>query len=314
MDIRQLQYLVALAREKHFTRAAQACNVTQPTLSGRIRQLELELGVPIVERGQRYQGLTQEGERVLKWAQLILNNWASMHQELAHLATSDFGLTGRLALGGIPSALPMIPYLTRDVRRLHPHINFTIMSLSSEEILRGLGDYSIDAGITYLDNEPIDDLLATPLYAERYCLFVPEGHKMAERQTITWRETAELPLGLLTPNMQNRRIIDRAFRSVDCRPEPALETNSVISLYSNVRLMGIASVMPSYILQILGNDPGIKAIPLTEPELAQSVGLVTQDRDPSAPLVRAFREAAAAFSVRNFSSEGSPDKPASTVR
>ena len=102
MDIRQLQYLVALAREKHFTRAAQACNVTQPTLSGRIRQLELELGVPIVERGQRYQGLTQEGERVLKWAQLILNNWASMHQELAHLATSDFGLTGRLALGGIP--------------------------------------------------------------------------------------------------------------------------------------------------------------------------------------------------------------------
>ena len=212
MDIRQLQYLVALAREKHFTRAAHACNVTQPTLSGRIRQLELELGVPIVERGQRYQGLTQEGERVLKWAQLILNNWASMHQELAHLATSDFGLTGRLALGGIPSALPMIPYLTRDVRRLHPHINFTIMSLSSEEILRGLGDYSIDAGITYLDNEPIDDLLATPLYTERYCLFVPEGHKMAERDTITWRETAELPLGLLTPNMQNRRIIDRAFR------------------------------------------------------------------------------------------------------
>ena len=55
------------------------------------------------------------------------------------------------------------------------------MSLSSEEILRGLGDYSIDVGITYLDNEPIDDLLATPLYIERYCLFVPEGHTMAER-------------------------------------------------------------------------------------------------------------------------------------
>src|SRR6476646_10110828 len=141
MDIRQLQYLAALAREKHFTRAAQACNVTQPTLSGRIRQLEMELGVPIVERGQRYQGLTQEGARVLKWAQLILNNWASMHQELAHLATSDFGLTGRLAVGAIPSALPMIPYLTQAVRKLHPHIDFTVMSLSSEEILRGLDDY-----------------------------------------------------------------------------------------------------------------------------------------------------------------------------
>src|SRR5262245_35198163 len=76
MDIRQLQYLAALAREKHFTRAAKVCNVTQPTLSGRIRQLEQELGVPIVERGQRFHGLTPEGEKVLKWALAILDNWS----------------------------------------------------------------------------------------------------------------------------------------------------------------------------------------------------------------------------------------------
>ena len=301
MDIRQLQYLVALAREKHFTRAAQACNVTQPTLSGRIRQLELELGVPIVERGQRYQGLTQEGERVLKWAQLILNNWASMHQELAHLAISDFGLTGRLTLGAIPSALPMIPYLTRDIQQLHPQINFTIMSMSSEEILRGLEDYSIDAGISYLDNEPINNLIATPLYFERYCLFIPDGHEFANRETVTWREAAELPLGLLTSNMQNRRIIDRAFHDAGCQPAPALETNSVINLYSNVRLMQLASVMPDYLLDLLGKDPGLKAIPLVEPKVAHSVGLVTQDRDPVAPLVRAFQAAAAKFSANGIS-------------
>lgn len=301
MDIRQLQYLVALAREKHFTRAAQACNVTQPTLSGRIRQLELELGVPIVERGQRYQGLTQEGERVLKWAQLILNNWASMHQELAHLAISDFGLTGRLTLGAIPSALPMLPYLTRDIQRLHPQINFTIMSMSSEEILRGLEDYSIDAGITYLDNEPINGLIATPLYSEHYCLFIPDDHPLANRETVTWHEAAELPLGLLTSNMQNRRIIDRAFHDAGCRPAPALETNSVINLYSNVRLMQLASVMPHYLLDLLGNNAGLKAIPLVEPKVAHSVGLVTQDRDPVAPLVRAFQAAAAKFSVNIIS-------------
>ncbi len=301
MDIRQLQYLVALAREKHFTRAAHACSVTQPTLSGRIRQLELELGVPIVERGQRYQGLTQEGERVLKWAQLILNNWASMHQELAQLAISDFGLTGRLTLGAIPSALPIIPYLTRDVQRLHPEINFTIMSMSSEEILRGLDEYTIDAGITYLDNEPINDLVATPLYVERYCLFVPEGHPLAGRETVTWREAAELPLGLLTANMQNRRIIDRAFEVAGRHPVPALETNSVINLYSNVRLMGLASVMPHYLLNLLGGDPGLAAISLVEPEVAHSVGMVTQDRDPVAPLVRAFRDAATRFSTKGIS-------------
>ena len=107
MDIRQLQYLAALTREKHFTRAAAACNVTQPTLSGRIRQLELELEVPIVERGQRYRGLTSEGERVLKWAHVILKSWQSMQEELGHLKDHDSGLTGRLVLGGIPSSLPI---------------------------------------------------------------------------------------------------------------------------------------------------------------------------------------------------------------
>ena len=295
MDIRQLQYLVALAREKHFTRAATACNVTQPTLSGRIRQLELELGVPIVERGQRYQGLTSEGERVLKWAQLILNNWQSMQQELGHLSSRDATLTGRLVLGGIPSALPMIPFLTREVRANHPAIDFTIMSMSSEEILRGLEDFTIDVGITYLDNEPIAGLLASPLYKERYCLFVAEGHALASRSSITWKEAAGQPLCLLTANMQNRRIIDRAFSTADCHPKPQLETNSVINLCANVRLMGLASIMPEYILDVLGTHAGIKAVPLVEPEVAHSVGLVALSRDPLAPLIKAILKAVKSF-------------------
>jgi len=295
MDIRQLQYLVALAREKHFTRAATACNVTQPTLSGRIRQLELELGVPIVERGQRYQGLTVEGERVLKWAQLIVNNWQSMQQELAHLSADETGLSGRLALGGIPSALPMIPFLTKDVRAAHPGIDFTILSMSSEEILRALEDFSIDAGITYLDNEPIEGLLSAPLYEERYCLFVAEDHPLAGRASVSWHEAAKQPLCLLTANMQNRRIIDRAFRSANCRPTPRLETNSVINLCANVRLMGLTSIMPQYILDILGPHSGIKALPLHEPEVAHQVGLVIVQRDPLGPLVRALTVAAKAF-------------------
>jgi len=292
MDIRQLQYLAALAREKHFTRAAAACNVTQPTLSGRIRQLELELEVPIVERGQRYRGLTPEGERVLKWAQVILKNWQAMQEELRHLKDHETGLKGRVVLGGIPSALPMIPLLTKKIRTIHPGIDFTVLSHSSEEIIRGLADFSIDVGITYLDNEPIEGLLASPLYVERYCLFVPETHPLANRETVTWREAAREPLCLLTPNMQNRRIIDRAFETAHCHPTPRLETNSVINLCSNVRLMGLASIMPQYILEVLGNVSGIRAIPLSEPKVEHSVGLVVADRDPLSPLIEALREAA----------------------
>lgn len=295
MDVRQLQYLVALAREKHFTRAANACHVTQPTLSGRIRQLELELGVPIVERGQRYQGLTPEGERVLKWAQLILSNWQSMQAELGHLADRNAGLAGRLVLGGIPSALPMIPLLTRDVRQAHPNIDFTVMSMSSEEILHSLDDFSIDVGITYLDNEPIEGLVSSPLYKERYCLFVTESHPLAGREDVTWQEVAKERLCLLTSNMQNRRIIDRAFRDADCRPAPELETNSVINLCANVRLMGLASVMPDYILGILGAHSGIKAVPLKKPEVVHDVGLVAMRREPLSPLIGVLLDVARSF-------------------
>ncbi len=300
MDIRQLQYLAALARERHFTRAAAACNVTQPTLSGRIRQLELELEVPIVERGQRYQGLTPEGERVLKWAHVILKNWQSMQEELGHLKDHDTGLTGRVVIGGIPSALPMIPLLTQKIRAIHPGIDFTVLSHSSEEILRGLADFSIDVGISYLDNEPIEGLLATPLYVERYCLFVPETHPLASRATVTWLEASQVPLCLLTPNMQNRRIIDRAFEDANCHPVTCLETNSVINLCSNVRLMGLASIMPQYILDVLGTLSGVKAIPLTAPKVEHSVGLVVADRDPLSPLIEALRGAAAMLTPATF--------------
>ncbi len=205
-----------------------------------------------------------------------------------------------MVLGGIPSALPMIPLLTKKIRIIHPGIDFTVLSQSSEEILRGISDFSVDVGITYLDNEPIEGLLATPLYIERYCLFVPEDHPLADRTSVTWQEAAGEPLCLLTPNMQNRRIIDRAFETAKCHPSPRLETNSVINLCSNVRLMGLASIMPQYILDVLGNMSGVKAIPLDEPTVEHSVGLVVAARDPLSPLIEALRETAALLTPATF--------------
>ncbi len=292
MDIRQLQYLAALAREKHFTRAAQACHVTQPTMSGRIRQLEQELGVPIVERGQRYIGLTAEGERVLKWAHLILDNWQSLQQELGTIRSKTSELVGRLVLGVIPSALPMVSLLTRAMEQAHPQVEFTVLSHSSEEIIRGLSDFSIEAGITYLDNEPVAGLLQAPLYREHYCLFIAEDNPIASRASVTWQEAAQEPLCLLTPNMQNRRIIDRAFLAANVSPSPRLETNSIMNLLASVRTMGLASIMPEYFINILGRLEGVKAIPLIEPRVEHAVGLVGLPREPLSPLISALFAAA----------------------
>lgn len=293
MDIRQLQYLAALAREKHFTRAAQACNVTQPTLSGRIRQLEQELGVPIVERGQRYIGLTPEGKRVLKWAQLILDNWQSLNQELAAIKGKTGSLVGRIVIGVVPSALPMVSRLTGALQEAHRQVDFQILSHTSIEIIRALTDFSIDAGVTYLDNEPLQGMIQQPLYRERYSLFVSETHDLAHKPQVSWAEAAQIPLCLLTPNMQNRRIIDKAFAAAHAAPSPRLETNSIMNLFSSVRDMGLASVMPDYFQSALGPMPGVKAVPLVEPAVEYKVGLVTAHRDPLSPLVAALFAAAA---------------------
>ncbi len=297
MDIQQLKYLAALAREKHFTRAAAACNITQPTLSGRIRQLEQELGVPLLERGQRFIGLTPEGERVLKWAHLILDNWQSLQGELASIKGKKGQLVGRMVLGVIPSALPKVSLLTQAMNTAHPAVDFTILSHSSEDIIRALSDFSIEAGITYLDNEPVEGLLQAELYSENYCLFVASSNELASRKSVTWFEAAQQPLCLLTPNMQNRRIIDRAFAAAKVQPTARLETNSIMNLISSVRSMGLCSIMPDYFRTALGKLEDVSAIPLTEPSVSHKVGLVAVNRDPLSPLVAALIKAAAHISM-----------------
>ena len=292
MDIRQLQYLVALAREKHFTRAAQACHVSQPTLSGRIRQLEQELGVPIVERGHRFHGFTPDGERVLKWAHAILDNWASLQQEIETLRNTSGSLSGRLSVGVIPSALPMAALITKAIHGRHPGVELTVLSQSSMEILRNLEDFTIDVGLTYLDNEPIEGMRSEAIYMERYCLLVRADHELVHESSVSWAEAAKQPLCLLTPDMQNRRIIDRAFRAASCAPIPRLETNSVINLCANVHLMGLASIIPEYFLDVIGPVSDVRAVPLTDPMVEHSVGLVAVDRDPVSPLVLAAFECA----------------------
>ena len=295
MDIRQLQYLVALAREKHFTRAARECGVTQPTLSGRIRQLEQELGVPIVERGQRFHGLTPEGQRVLAWAHTILDHWTSLQHEIASLRSASAALTGRLAIGVIPSGLPMAALITRAIQARHPGVELTVLSQSSIDILRHLEDFSIDVWLSYLDNETIEGMRSEHVYMERYCLLLQASHPLAGAAGVSWAEAAREPLCLLTPDNQNRRIIDRAFRAAGCRPVPRLETNSVVNLCANVRLTGLASVIPEYFLEVLGPISDVRAVPLTAPAVEHSVGLIAVDRDPVSPLVIAAFECARAI-------------------
>jgi DNA-binding transcriptional LysR family regulator len=278
--LRHLHYLVAVASERHFARAAESCGVTQPTLSNGIKQLEEELGLLIVRRGQRFQGFTPEGERVLGWARLIVSDAASLKQDAA---VSREGLVGRLRLGAIPTALPVVAALTAPFALEHPRVVITVLSLTSIDIQSGLGDFSLDAGVTYLDNEPLAAVRAIPLYRERYFLFTASDGPFRGRASVSWREAAATPLCLLTPDMQNRRILNAHFREVGAEPRPSVETNSVLTLCSHLRSGQWSSVLPQSFFSLFDDPSDLRAIPMVDPDVTHSVGLVVPDREPLTP-------------------------------
>ena len=289
--IRQFQYLVALARERHFARAAAACHVTQPTLSSGIKQLEESLGVLVVERGQRFRGLTPEGERVLAWARRITADVQSLRQDVD--ATRG-ELSGRLRVGVVPSALPMIAILTAPFAERYPGTSITVTSLTSRALERALEEFEIDAGVTYLEDEPLGRVEVVPLYHERYVLVTPARSSIGarSRETVTWHEAASLPLCLLTTDMRHRRIIDGHFREAGATPAPRVEADSMEAVCAHVRHGMLSGVLPQAALTILGDAPTLRVIPLTEPAASHAVGLVTLDRDPPTPIAAAFRQIA----------------------
>lgn len=289
VQLRQLEYVTALARERHFGRAAAACHVSQPSLSGGIRALEEELGVPIVVRGRRYAGLTPEGERVVAWAHRLLADAEGLREDLAAMRGE---VTGRLRLGAIPTALPIASQLSAAVAAVHPGLAVTVLSLTSREIERRLGEYEIDAGITYLDNEPIGGVRAIPVARERYVLYVNADDPLAKRRSVTWAEAAALPLCLLTPNMQNRRIIDAAFTTAGASPAPRVESDDIVPLWEHVAHGRWCTIGPTSWIEGGALPDEIVAVPLTEPEVEKEIGVVVPDRDPLPTITRALVDVA----------------------
>jgi DNA-binding transcriptional LysR family regulator len=288
--LEKLTYLVAVAREQSFRRAADACGVAQPTLSAGIKQLEDEFGVMLVLRSSRYHGLTPEGEKVLVWAKRLIGDARAMRQELSGMRE---GLTGHLRIGVIPTALAMVPMLTTPCRQRHPALRFTILSSPSIRILEMLENMEIDAGMTYLNNEPLGRVQTVPLYAERYRFITADTALFAGRQNVSWAELSQVKLCLLTQDMQNRRIMDRLMRAAGVEPDVALESNSQVTLLAHVLSGGWATVLPEHIAATLALAPLLRCIPVTQapgadPVTAYEVGLVVPQHDPMPALSAAL--------------------------
>ncbi|MFD3585531.1 LysR family transcriptional regulator [Streptomyces sp. NPDC058683] len=296
MLLRQLEYLVALARERHFARAAAACHVSQPSLSAAIQRLEHELGVPIVRRGRRYEGLTPEGEVVLAWAHRILAERDALRQELSALRD---GLTGTLRLGIVPTAVPVTSLLTGPFCDRHPHARVAMESLSSADIRRGLAEFELDAAMTYLDDDELRQVRRFPLYEERYVLLTPVGGPLGDAVTASWSQAAALPLCLLGPRMRNRRIIDDCFAADGAAPVPAIESDSVAGLYAHLPGGRWSSVISHAWLHMFGVPEGLRVVPLEGPAHGPRVGLVVARSEPQSMLAQALVKVARQARLRD---------------
>lgn len=283
-------YLVALDRERHFGRAAEACHVTQPTLSAGIRALERRLGVPIVRRGPRYAGLTPEGERVLRWARRIVADHQDLQDDVARMRGEG---VGTLRIGAIPTTLPMVARLTSPLLQRHPGVRIEVRSATAGEITSGLDTFELDAGISYLDGPSADDgLRVWPLYDERYLLVCPSAMvlpnaRISRDGAVRWSDLDGLRLCLLSRDMQNRRILDGALARAGATPDVALETNSLTALLGHLRV-GWASVIAHPWLDLLAVPSGFAVLPVVDPVVTSPVGLLARDRDPQTPMVTAL--------------------------
>lgn len=287
--IDKLELLLALAKERHFGRAAEACGVTQPTMSTSLKQLEEILGVMLVQRGSRFVGFTPEGERTLDWARRIVGDVRGLRQEINSLKD---GLSGEIRIAAIPTVLGMVASLTTPFRARHPNVRFRIVSCTSVEVLGLLENLEVDAGLTYLDNEPLGKVRSVPLYDESYRLITAPDSLFGDRDQVTWSEVGEVPLCLLTPDMQNRRIIDRALLAAGTQAKPTLTSNSIIVLYTHVKTGRWASVMPARLADTLGLSDAVRSIPIVDPKVTYRIGLVVPLRDPMTPMVAALVQTA----------------------
>ena len=295
MFLRQLQYLLALEREGHFSRAAELCHVAQPSLSSAIKSLEEELDVPIIVRNHKFVGFTDEGKEVLKWARKLLANRTAMLDELAILKESRLGT---IRIGAMPMSSPVLPVIVSLFSEKHPGIRSDIQIIGRDVMETGLMNFEFDIGITYVE-QPIPNFLNyMPLYKEKFSLLVPDNDWFANQTSVEWNEAATVPLCLLTEPMRERQIVEETFRLNGIEANVMLESNSIFQLAFHVMKSNMATIIPNYFIKANKAFTGTRVLELVDPEIYLEIGMFWSRNDPIRPMTKAMIAV-----VQNFLSE-----------
>ncbi len=278
MNLRDLKYLVALMDHKHFGRAAEACFVSQPTLSTQIKKLEDELGVVLVERNPRHVMLTDVGVEIASRARLVLDEVNQM-RELARRTRDPEA--GTVRLGIFPTLAPyLLPHVVPQIRKRFPKLLLLLTEEKTEELLRRVRDGRLDAAVVAL---PIGDatLHEEFLFEERFLLAMPEDHPLARRKKIVAADLEDQQLLLLEDG--------------HCLREQAL---AVCRLSGADEQSGFRATSLETLRQMVGSGVGITLLPAlsVQPPVAPMPGLKLlrfSDNAPSRRIALVWRRSSA---------------------
>ncbi|POA98886.1 LysR family transcriptional regulator [Chromobacterium sinusclupearum] len=278
MTLTELRYIVAVARERHFGRAAQSCFVSQPTLSIAIKKLEDELGVTLFERGGQEVAVTEIGERIIEQSQRVLEE-ADAVKRLAGEHQNE--LAGPLKLGVIFTISPyLLPKLIPALRILAPDMPLILEENYTSRLAEMLKRGEVDAIIVA---DPFEEtgIEAWPLYDEPFVVATPKGHPWEKQQAIQPCQLSEESVLLLSPGNCFRDQVLQACSELSSRPAQGHNLASTLqgSSLNTIRHM-VASGMGVTVMPATSVGPGdeslLSIVPFSQPAPQRRVLLVTR--------------------------------------
>lgn len=268
MNLRDLRYLVAVAEHRHFGRAAEACFVSQPTLSTQVRKLEDELGVVLIERNSRQVMLTPVGERVVDQAQRVLRE---VHQlvDIAQSFKDPYG--GEFRLGIIPTVAPyLLPRILGPVQRRFPSLRVQLTEAQTHVIARMLRDGELDAVVLALPlvEEHIEQM---PIYTEPFFLAVSKLHPKAGAQSVRLEDLENEAVLLLEDGHCLRDQALAICKTAHATENLNVRATSLETLRQMVAANAGVTLMPA--LAVTADAGPVRYLPFSEPDPHREIGL-----------------------------------------
>lgn len=288
MDIKQLIYLCNLERERHFGRAAEASFVSQPTLSMRLKNLEKELGLNLINRGNNFEGFTAEGDRVLNWAREIVAVYEGLKLEVESLKQ---GLSGTLRIGVMPQCSVSLARLIKAVHDVHPGLDYRVSEVSADQLIESLSSHAVDVGIGFFEFSTLNELRfqICSLHDDGVDVVYHPDHfpELAVADSLSAVQVAALPLCLSEPSRYFRRYLDNYFRQAGLELHPIIESTSIFQLMQGVFVgLGCALVPRGHLIDEM--SPALKRCPLDISPMSRHAALVVAEGGRATALAQHF--------------------------